>query len=228
MTLPSFAPGFTENTIAGAGATSIPCDVPANTRDGEMLFAFTAWRGDGAHSQASFTEQVDNTQANGPSLGVYTKTAASEPSSYTFGFSGVAARVLAFMDRIRNAASVEDVAMADGNGVAGTSFVAPSVTSLGPERLLICIFVSTHTDAFATPAEMDVFDSNNSGGSLAGIVRYNLCVEAVGAGATGTRTATIAVARLWQAASFIIEPAHVGPPRLRHSNYRHSHQRRGL
>lgn len=226
--LPSFAPTFTEAVVSGAGATSIPLDVPPGTNDGELLFAHTAWRGDGLHEQLSWTERQELSQASGPSAAMFTRVAASEPASYTFGFSGAASRVLAFGARLVNAAAVEDSAEASGGGVAGTNFVAPSLTSLGPERLLICLFVSTHTDTFTTPASMDVFDSNNSGGSLAGIVRYNLCTEAVGEGATGTRTATIAVARLWIAMSMLISPSHPGPRRSRRSGYMVSRRRRGM
>jgi hypothetical protein len=228
MTLPRFAPGFTENAITGGGATSIPCDVPIGTDDGELLFGFSAWRGDGAHSLAGWTERVDNTQANGPSIGLYTKTAASEPASYTFNFSGVAARVLAFMARILGG-TVEEVGSADGNGASETSMIAPSLTALGPERMLISLFVSTHTDLFTPPPSMEVFDSNNSGGGAAGIVRYNLCFEYVPAGATGTRTATIAIARTWSAVSMLIAPTFLGTPqRPRRSNYGHNRRKRGL
>lgn len=219
MTLPSFRPAFTENTISGAGDTSISCGVPYHQLGSDLLLAMTAWRGDGAHAQASFTEQVDNSQANGPSLGLYTRTPASEPASYTFTFSGVAARVLALMTAIVGGA-VEAVGSADGNGVAQNNMVAPSLNSGGPERMLICAFVSTHTDLFTPPASMTVYDSNNSGGSVAGIVRYNFCYEYVGAGATGTRTATIAVARNWSAASLLIAPTFLGnPKRPRRSRY---------
>lgn len=212
---------FAETTISGAGDVTVPIAVPPNTNNGELLYAQIAWRGDGVHAntEAAFTEIVDNTQAAGPSLSCHTRVASSEPAGYNFSYSGVATRVLAFMCRILGTSGVEAVAMNDGAGVAGVDFVAPSVTSLGPERLLMCAFVSTHTDAFSTPPEMDVYDSNNSGGSLAGIVRYNLCTEIVGAGPTGDRTAHIAVARLWQAASILFTPSQLGPSRAPRSRY---------
>lgn len=228
MTLPRFAPGFAENAITGAGATSIPCDVPIGTNDGELLFGFSAWRGDGAHSLAGWTERVDNTQNLGPSLGVYTKTASAEPASYTFNFSAAASRVLAFIGRILGG-TVEAVGSADGAGFSETNIIAPSLTALGPERMLICLFATTHTETFTPPSSMEVFDSNNSGGSAAGIVRYNLCFEYVAAGATGTRTATIAIGRTWSAVSMLIAPTFLGTPnRPRRSSYGHNRRRRGI
>jgi hypothetical protein len=220
MTLPSLAPNFAEAVVSGAGAQAVDIGVPSPVNDGEHLLSHAAWRGDGAISLPGWTELVDNTQANGPALGVYTKVAASEPASYAYGFTGAAARVLALMARVMNTSGVEASGMADGNGVAQTNHVAPSVVSGGPERLLVCLFASTHTDTYTPPASMTFYDTNNSGGSVAGIVRYLMYYEYVGAGATGTRTATIAVARLWQAASILFAPSHLGLRRRHRSSYR--------
>jgi hypothetical protein len=230
MPAPAPAQVFSESVVSGAGDVTIPLNVPANTHDGELLYAQIAWRGDGAHAnaEAAFTERVDNTQTNGPSLSVHTRVASSEPAGYNFTFGGIAARVLAFMARILGTSGVEDVQTADGAGVAGTDFIAPSVTSLGPERLLMCAFVSTHTDSFTVPEEMSFYDSNNSGGSAAGIVRYNLMTEIVGPGPTGTRTAHIAVARNWVASSILFAPSRLGPDRVPRSRYPFHRARMGL
>jgi hypothetical protein len=229
MPAPAPAQVFSENVVSGAGDVTIPLNVPANTHDGELLYAQIAWRGDGAHSntEAAFTERVDNTQGLGPSLSVHTRIAASEPAGYNFAFSGAASRVLAFMARILGTSGVEDVQTADGGGAPAVDFVAPSVTSLGPERLLMCAFVSTHTDSFTVPEEMSFYDSNNSGGGVSGIVRYNLMTEIVGAGPTGTRTAHIAVARNWVASSILFAPSRLGPDRVPRSRYPFHRSRMG-
>lgn len=229
MPPPGFAYDLVKNVVSGAGGVAISCGVPPGETDGELLWAHTAWRGDGLHSntEAAFTELVDFSQAFGPSLGVYTKTAASEPSAYNFGFSGAAARVLACIGRVTGSSGVEASGFANGGGAAGTDMVAPSLVSLGAERLLVCVFVSTHLDLFIPPAVMGVITSDNSGGSEVGTVRYNLCRQVVGAGATGTRTATIAVARNWVAASVLFAPSRLGPIGKRRSNYPHYRSRRG-
>lgn len=110
--------------------------------------------------------------------------------------------------------TVTDVAPAAGaaafTGAGGASlsatvnFVAPSVTAPGPTDLLICSWCSyAFTGTYTTPAGMTL-------GSFLGTGLFSCSLsarQAVGAGATGTRTAVYSVADRYSSVSVIVHGA---------------------
>jgi hypothetical protein len=78
---------------SGSGSSSLAISKPSGTANGDFLIAFIVISGDGSISAAPSGWALVDSQSTGSATGdcrhaVYTKTASSEPSSWTWTFSG--------------------------------------------------------------------------------------------------------------------------------------------
>lgn len=137
--------GFRTNRVL---SSTVPVDVPAGVADGDLLVAVT-------HANLNYAPQAlsgwtlaysDSTSA--PGIGIYTRVAASEPSSYSFAFStstGIRGSIIAF----KGASSLPNIGAVGRS--SGTTATAPSI-SLDPDGALISILTSgTASSTIVTP-----------------------------------------------------------------------------
>lgn len=177
-----------EKTFTGVTSSgNVP--VPSGVTNGDLLLAFV-----GVASQPTITPDAAWTLVREQNLGirrmwVYSRIASSEPANYVWNF-GASVNGTAYILAFRPAAQSGAIEAQDGlDNASATSAPAPSVTSLGANRLLVCAFCcSAGVASLTIPASMTERGTGQNG------VWLKVGVEAVQAGATGTRTATLATA----------------------------------
>lgn len=187
--LPEFVAAGAEKTFTGVTASgNVP--VPAGIQDGDILLAFV-----GVASQPTITPDAAWSLVRQQNLGirrmwVYSRIAASEPGNYAWNF-GASVNGTAFILAFRPAAASGAVEAQDGlDNASATSAPAPSVASLGKNRLLVCAWACSAGVASLTPdAAMTPRGSGQNG------VWLKVATQAItDPSATGTRTATLASA----------------------------------
>lgn len=163
---------------------AVPVNVPVGTQDGDFMLAFVARRASSTLpnlATSGWTLLGSSTSGDTRSW-AYTKTASSEPASYSIASGSHAAGAIVTI-RPSLAPSVADSGM-----TSGTDEVAPSVDAAAAGDILVCFWAdgsgtvnSITEDATMTPLE------------TAGDTSLRICLayeELAASGATGTRTAT--------------------------------------
>lgn len=167
-----------------ASATSIVANVPPNIIDGDFLLALVSWNlsVSSIAPPAGWTE-IESYSADTPNFKAYTRTASSEPGTYTWSWtnSSISAAIIL---------ALEGGGTLDVDGLIETDITStvnfPSIVSLGAPRLLLFASTLFGANAQITPPVgsvevVDFFDSNGS---------RNLAWEIqTVAAATGARTA---------------------------------------
>lgn len=200
-------------TVGGGGNTTITVDVSSlGTAADDHLIAVVIWRAQGAitPTEAGWTELHDSNQTNGPSVAVYERVDDGGNTSFTFTFSGSAARVCAGIARVSGSTGTVD-ASAAGVGTSTTP-TAPDATSGGADRLVLRAYGWSHTDSVTgwPPSGYTSVWTLASGGAAAGHVANYLGRITAGSGAVGTLVGvTLGSSRNWVGATIIIEPLEV-------------------
>lgn len=171
-----------------SGSTTIVVNKPAGVQDGDLMIAvmvtpsFPTTAGPAGWSKVL-------TQGTNPGMDAFTKTAASEPSDYTFTLSAAAnpaIQILAF----RNAAF--DV-VGSLDTITGTGDITiPAITSDG--GLVIAAvggWSASSGSTTSTPSGMTLIHTETKAGSP--YTKLATFLQKVSAGSTGTRISTIGV-----------------------------------
>ena len=200
--------------------------VPAGVVAGDVMLAAITTRGTPVITAPSGWTQTA-TQANGTTsrLTVFRRVAtAAEPASYTFTWTGAekaAAGIVAYTG-VDQANPIDVTATA--TGASSTTHVAPSVTTTGPNRLVVALYgVGVATTATPTAPLVERIDVTN-------LLPSNAVTTVVGeravaaAGATGTSTITTATAGTDAAITIALRSDTTAPV---NETYRYSHSAAG-
>lgn len=146
-------------------------------------------------------------------LSTYYKVAgATEPASYAFAFSAGSKWCIGIA-RISNVNTSSPIDVSAGSSGSGSSVSAPSVTTSGSARLVLC-FYTNKKDASYTPAgtTSERYDNpNTSEGQPSNMMASFLQASS---GATGNRTATASETEKWASQQVAISPGTVLPVEL--------------
>jgi hypothetical protein len=217
MVAPPDVEDFRSAVVGGAGAQAVAVDVSTlGLEDTDLVLAFVSWRGQGAitASEDGWTERHEVEQLFGPTLAVYERRGGGGSSTFTFTFSGAAARVCATVARVTNAAAgVEASAAAVGASATPT---APDAVAGGGDRLVLRAWTRSHIDALSG-FPPDGYTSEwhiASGGAAGGHVDQAAASAPVSAsGPVGVSAVTIGASRNWCAATVIIPRVETAPGR---------------
>jgi len=183
---------FRSANTAAASGTSITLTKPSGTVSGDVLVAAIDIAGTTTVTAPSGWTLVRST-TSGSSLtqATYVHAAGStEPSSYVWRFSSsrtVSGIVAAYV----GVSTTTPVDVSSGGSSAGsTSVTAPSVTTTAGGELLLGVFGAA-AKATVTPPTGMIEHAERLGGTGNTRVLSELADQQVGAGATGTRTATL-------------------------------------
>ncbi|HMQ36279.1 MAG TPA: hypothetical protein PKA07_01855 [Micropruina sp.] len=213
--MPTLLTGAGNATAAATSATSLACDKPTNTADGDLLVAYVMFRNTGhTITPPSGWTVVGATENTVFTEGAYVKpvpSAGSEsPTSYTWSYSGATARVAIIVARVTGAdlTSPIQVAGAWTIGAAGT-VTLPSLTATGPGQLIAAFARNFGSTGDAT---------ETWGGGLTEALAVTAGTSAIteiflgqqvisAAGATGTRAISTTAQNATAGQMFIVNPA---------------------
>lgn len=209
---PTFRSATTKSG-ANAKATSFVINTPAGVTDGDTLFLFVNHMGSQTVTTPSGWNLVGapttGTGTSDDQVHIFSRTASSEPASYTIslGFSYYNAAMLAYTG------ATETVEAMSNTGVFGdtsTNLPAPSVTTLGANRLLLAFFgqnlFPTGTSNLQPPTGMTSRGASEDNNNTL-LVAEEIVASA---GATGTRTATTSLPDSWEGGLLAIVPSSTG------------------
>lgn len=199
-TVGNTATGFTSN------GTTVVVNKPSGVVDNDLLIAVI---GHDTNTTPSVTPPagwtaIRNDVDSGTNGGIwsYYKVAASEGASYTFT-AGSSGRLVGHILQITGFDATTPIDASNGQvNSAATSVVAPSVTTLVDNTLLLFLGAINATATFTPPSGMtEITDSNTT----------NMAVETASgtvatAGSTGTRTATASTSAVNYAQLVAIRP----------------------
>lgn len=162
--------------VTNPAGTSVVLDRPVGVVSGDLLVSLVNGVGTASWSPGSgFSERFD-----GNGIELATKAAGgSEPSTYTFSpdnnqiLAGTIIRVIG--------GAYATVGTASG---ASSTPAAPEITMTAPGKLLAIFFNSSNVHTFSPPTDMESLVASTSEAP------FHVFVQAVAAGATGTRTST--------------------------------------
>lgn len=202
---------FETASSGNSEVTQIACDVPTHVA-GDLLVGIPAGRVDvdedeGIPGRDTWFEPTsgdwtwihgaintsNRSDATIDYASYYRFASASEPGSYTFrhldDIGRMVAAILSFRD-VESVVTNHQVYAKTSDG-GSTAMPAPSQTAPNDSCLLVCVYMIRGSDPIDPPPEMDVVLNIASGGSGGNPVRLMVCIEEVGAGPTGTRSANM-------------------------------------
>lgn len=199
--LPEFVAVGTTKTYTGVTDTGNVA-MPAGVQDGDLLLAFLAVATTPTITPDAAWSLIKQQNLGPRRMWAYSRIAASEPANYVWSF-GASVNGVAFIMAIRPAASSGAVEAFDGSdNASSTSAPSPSVTALGANRLLVCAWACPAAIGSIThDAAMDLRGTGQNGAWL------KAATQAVQAGATGTRTATLSGAATSGGISILVKGA---------------------
>lgn len=174
-------------TLNSSGASTIVVDKPAGTVEGDLMVAFClsdnagSWTGD-----TGWTEVLDFT--GGAALRIAYKVAtASEPTNYTFTYSG--SRVLRSAILTYRDAQFDTIGTVSTT-ISGTTHTAPEITVADSGSALIAVWAANDSGISwsAFTSGMTFRTSNNSGTASSWAIYDDLDYPA---GLSGSKSATI-------------------------------------
>src|SRR5690606_28181054 len=130
------APVITHVAAASAGGfqTSVTVDVPSGTADGDLVLAWlSANDADTLTPPSGWAQSFRHQIGTGTAVWLYTRTAASEPASYTWEWNASHQHHV-ILSTWRGAAAVRDHGVASAEGV--TSIDMPSLTAVADDMLV--------------------------------------------------------------------------------------------
>lgn len=190
-------------TASGSGGTCT-LTVPAATDDGDLLVVVIDQRGLNAITLPGGWDTRALNTSNINTLLTCTRIASSEPASYDWTWSGTPLfeGVMIAYSGVNTTTPMDVAGATNADGVGSTTAVAPSLTTVTNDAMLICAWGGrANVISWSLPGSMTPRRTIASAPSLA--VAEELVPSA---GATGTRTATI-TATPWAAHSIALRPA---------------------
>jgi len=187
---------------ATTGSTSMSITVPADTLNGDILLLI-GYCNDGRDTTVTgFTEQRNQT-ANQPSLYVGTRTASSEPASYTLSYSSTTGG-LAVMIAIRSA-TLQSVGTIVSTLNDGSNAVANTIEAVADDSLVIFTCGSRNGATNAIPTGFTNLQAQQAAASSRpnGRVDY----EVVATGFTGSITSVTTGTSRKDAVAIMFTPA---------------------
>lgn len=193
-------------TLAAATGVANDGDItatrPTGTADGDLLVAVIF--SDSGAATTDITAPAGWAVSGSPGTGpggakgwVYTKTASSEPATWSWNLNNATANAVHTL-RITGASGVEVVPSWGGSGSSSTSHVAPSISPASTDALLVCaayaIVASAGVATFTPPGGMteatDLAPSDFSPGWAYSTTAHQ---QLAASGATGTKTFTSSI-----------------------------------
>lgn len=176
------------SNATNVGATSLACNKPAGTVNGDVLTAGVCFGSVATITPpAGWTEVYDSGAFGGSrQLKVYTKLASGEPASWTWSFStsvGIVIEVGAFDTR---SSSSPNASGGQVNGSSSSS-TAPSISPSVANCDLVGYFATDYDRTFTAPGGMTEREDQYASARSLGLMTEALAAS----GATGTRVATL-------------------------------------
>lgn len=210
-------------TATNAASSTITVAKPSNTADGDVLIAAVNSSNTGqtfSTVPAGWTQAVLYNAAR--TTGVFWKAipsaAAETATDYTWQATGGAGRIGAQIFRVTGADGTNPIdAVGAGIGAGTSSIVAPAVTAVSDEALLIALFtsyISSPTPTTVTgPGSMTPVGGWSVASGTAATTHLTCQETLSAAGSTGTRTATVSPAGSGATGiMFTLAPGTVEPP----------------
>lgn len=173
----------------GTEVTTLQVTKPTGTVDGDIVLLSLVTRGTpGTVTPPTGFTLVEQTGANSAFITTYAKQASSDGASYTF--SWVSSRRAALIAMRVSAASLPDAAIANGTAAVATDPVAPSITTVSADNLLIGIAcINGAVNQTFTPPTGYTEQEDGSNGDATFSLSWSVAskLQAV-AGASGTAT----------------------------------------
>jgi hypothetical protein len=176
-------------------ATTIVLPKPAGVVSGDAMLAAVAFRGNPTITPpAGWTLVRQDINGNTHRQAIFVRVAGgSEPASFTFTLSSAqsaAGGIVAY-------SGVDPNTPVDVHGgqvnASSTSATAPSVTTTGPDRMLVAFYATPNLTTFTAPSGMaERYDQQVPAANQYKVTASGHDQEAPGSGATGTRVATVA------------------------------------
>lgn len=220
----SAAVGSTQPTgsevLASAGATaattatSVSINKPSGVQPGHFMIAFVTvadTSGSNSFTAPSGWTLITQLSVQGSTntrTAVYYKFATTnldQTYTWTYPSTGGASVVLMVLRNI-NVSTPADASATQSNSTNTTSAIAPSVTAVAANDVLLCAWAISLASVVTAPVSMNhVTSAQTQLGGDRGTVAAAEILSA--AGATGTRTATLATARRSIGVSVAVKPA---------------------
>jgi hypothetical protein len=206
------APSFGSATSAQNGSGgSLTINKPASTATGDVLVAAVSVSNNATITPPTgWTPILASSNGNNVNIASYyhvVTNAASEPASYSWGFSSspTTSGGIARYTGVDTSNPIDVSGVATGNS---TQPVAPSVTTTAANDLVVGLFASQANTSFTAPTGMaERYDVPNASGpstEASDVAQAN-------AGATGTKTATTGTSGKWAAELVALNAA---PPNI--------------
>lgn len=170
-------------------------DVPAGVADGDMLLMAVIHTAAGTVTLPAGWTAVEDMSPVADGLIVASRTASSEPASYTYELSASqnsAASIIAFRSSGGETIVVDDSAQTD-DVASSTTHDCPSVTTSDVNATLVCFTAwgGFSSGGLSAPGDMTERTESSDGGTILHVMSANQ----ESAGATGTKTVTGSQAR---------------------------------
>lgn len=192
----SFTPGTGQTVTGGGAASSVTVGLPANTSGTGLLEVCISTDGAGVFTPTGWTLVAQVSDASGTSSMSVFRHAATGATTQAFTFTGGA--TYKYISVYWSDKTGQDGTVGTATGFT-TGAAAPSRTSSGANRRMTCWFLCA-----ATASHTIGIPSGQTGVANNGIPAIALGYDTVGAGATGTRTATV-TAGGWGAMSYLLD-----------------------
>jgi hypothetical protein len=177
-----------------ATATTLVIPAPGGLVSGDVLLAVVSARGAPTiTAPAGWTLVRLDANATTMRQAVFVKTAGAEPGSYTFTLSSAqsAAGGIVAYSGVDGSNPID--AHAGQINAASTSIIAPSVTTGGPDRMLVGLFGTANLTTITPPAGMtERFDQTVPATNQYKVTSETADAPLAAAGASGPRTALAA------------------------------------
>lgn len=204
----------TGSATTATTATSISIAKPAGVQPGHFMLVFVTvadTSGSNTFTAPSGWTLVTQLSVQGSTntrTAVYYKFATTnldQTYQWTWGSAGGASAVIMVLRNI-NVSTPIDASATQSNSTNTTSAVAPSVTAVASNDVLLAAWAIVLSSVVTAPAPMDHVTSaqTQAGGDRGTVVAAQILSAA---GATGTRTATLGTARRSIGVSILAKPA---------------------
>lgn len=197
-------------TSGGVNVTAISPVQPASIFEGDLLVAQIAVRDgtdivfDQVPSGWTLIRRTNSTDRI--AMATYWKFAtASEPASYTWGWTNPARRATGAIQSFSAIHPTTPIPVSSGAGGDSATATAPSVVVPSANSQLLALFATRDEINFSdpnVPAMTELWELTNPGNDVSSYALH----EVRSAGATGTRSATVPGTSEWAAQLVVVEP----------------------
>lgn len=196
---------------ATGGNTSVSSSKPSGVVDGDHMTALVVKEGAGTLTVPGGWTLQDSQAVAGGTAYIYTKTASSEGSSYTWSLNNTSRLSVHCIAHYNLDGTTKlDVAIGKQSNSASTSMTSPTITTVTPETMILHLGAAIDTSAGSatvTPPSGMTEQSDAGGGDsrlhIASVIQS-------AAGATGAKVSTLTTSEISAGFTMALRPSAVG------------------